>query len=144
MLANGRSLVSLINDKSYDRTVSGKLFVLQEDRWRPTFAVLKANLLFFFESENQLESPVFLLIVEDCTIEPSDDNQTGRQFSFAINFKSTKRVFQLAAEDFKTLGNWISFLTICSVDYITATKQMYQEEINARSNSETNSPTESK
>ena len=29
MLANAQSLVALINDKSYDRAVSGKLFVLQ-------------------------------------------------------------------------------------------------------------------
>ena len=44
----------------------------------------------------------------------------------------TKRVFQLAAEDFKSLGTWISFLTVCSIDYITATKQMYEEAIDVR------------
>lgn len=106
MLANAKSLVSLINDKSYDRTVSGKLYVLQvtflvylmyytdyddelqDEKWRQTFAVLKANLLFFFESESQLSIPIFLLIVEDCIIELSDDNITGRQFSFSIKFKT--------------------------------------------------------
>ncbi|KAE9551337.1 hypothetical protein FO519_005452 [Halicephalobus sp. NKZ332] len=129
MLANAKSLVALINDKSYDRTVSGKLFVLQDDKWRQTFAVLKANLLFFFESESQLNVPLYLLIIEDCIIELSDDNQTGKPFSFSIRFKTTKRVFQIAAEDFESMGNWISCLTVCSVDYMSATKQMLQEEI---------------
>uniref|UniRef100_A0A7E4VHY6 PH domain-containing protein n=1 Tax=Panagrellus redivivus TaxID=6233 RepID=A0A7E4VHY6_PANRE len=140
MLANGRSLAGLVNNKSYDRSVSGKLFFLQDDRWRQTYAVLKANLLFFFESETQTDSPIFLLIVEDCTIELSDDNLTGKPYSFAIRLKSTKRVFQLAATDFDSLGNWISYLTVCSVDYITATKQMFLEEINSRTNETESSP----
>uniref|UniRef100_A0AC34PUB8 PH domain-containing protein n=1 Tax=Panagrolaimus sp. JU765 TaxID=591449 RepID=A0AC34PUB8_9BILA len=129
MLANAQSLVSLINDKSYDKTIAGKLYVLQDDRWKETYAVLKANLLFFFESESQLNVPIFLLIIEDCTIELSDDNETGKQFSFLIRFKTTKRIFQIAAENFESMGNWISYLTVCSIDYMSATKQMLQDEI---------------
>lgn len=41
-----------------------------------------------FEREEYLEKPSLLILVEDCLIEPSDDNRTGRQFSFSVKFKT--------------------------------------------------------
>lgn len=43
-----------------------------------------------FENENSISkhAPVLLIIVEDCFIELSDDNQTGKSFSFSIKFKT--------------------------------------------------------
>lgn len=35
------------------------------------------------------------------------------------------------------MGNWISCLTVCSVDYMAATKHMLEEEIQSKKN---NSP----
>ncbi|KAI1721092.1 PH domain-containing protein [Ditylenchus destructor] len=127
MLANGTALVDLITDRSYDRKISGNLFLLQDDsRWRKLFGILKANILFLFASEDDLKQPSLIILVEDSLIELADDNVTGRQFSFSIKFKTTGRTFYLSALDFKSLGNWISFLTICSMDYISATKQSLQ------------------
>lgn len=45
------------------------------------------------------------------------------KIKFNNNFFRTGRVFELAAIDFESLGNWISFLTISSVDYMLATRQ---------------------
>lgn len=43
-----------------------------------------------FEFENYLEKPSFIILVEDCLVEPLDDNRTGKQFSFSIKFKTFK------------------------------------------------------
>uniref|UniRef100_A0A914DPD7 PH domain-containing protein n=1 Tax=Acrobeloides nanus TaxID=290746 RepID=A0A914DPD7_9BILA len=135
MLANGRALLSIINDRTYERTISGKLWVLQDERWRQTYAILKANLLFFFENEEQLDNPILLLIVEDCVIELSDDNQIGKSFSFFIRSQTTTRSFQLAADSLEALGNWISLLTVCSMDYMKLTKLSFQTDLNRKSES---------
>lgn len=43
-----------------------------------------------FESENSVgkKAPLLLIMVEDCLIELSDDNKTGKAFSFSIKFKT--------------------------------------------------------
>jgi len=39
-----------------------------------------------FEKEGDA-SPVVLIIVEDCVIEPSDENIVGKEYSFTITMK---------------------------------------------------------
>uniref|UniRef100_A0A915DET9 PH domain-containing protein n=1 Tax=Ditylenchus dipsaci TaxID=166011 RepID=A0A915DET9_9BILA len=96
MLGNSNAVYGLISDKSYDRKLSGFLYILQEDKkWRKLFSILKANLLFMFNSENSLDAPALLIMVEDCLIELADDNQTGKPYSFSIKFKTTGRILFL-------------------------------------------------
>ncbi|CAD5222992.1 unnamed protein product [Bursaphelenchus xylophilus] len=124
MLLNGRALLSLVNDKEYDRKICGNLDMLQDEHWRTLYAVMTANLLYLFESADDLNAaPMVLLIVEDCLVEMADDNVTGKPYSFLLRSKTTKRVFTFAAPDFSTLERWIHFLTVSSVDYIRATMQ---------------------
>ncbi|KAI6188722.1 PH domain-containing protein [Aphelenchoides besseyi] len=123
MLVNGRSLLSIIDERSYDRRISGRLKILQDERWRDIFALLKANLLFIFEDEQHLRSPIVLIIIEDCTVEPADDNETGMSYSFILKSKTTKRVFTFCANDFKSLEQWVHYLTVSSLDYMNATIQ---------------------
>jgi hypothetical protein len=52
------------------------------------FAILTANLLFIFEDEHDLSNPIVMIIIEDCTVEPADDNLTGMPFSFALKSKT--------------------------------------------------------
>ncbi|KAI6177482.1 PH domain-containing protein [Aphelenchoides bicaudatus] len=120
MLVNGRALLSLINNKSYDRKISERLLLLQDDHWREIFAILTANLLFIFEDEHHLSSPIVMIIIEDCTVEPADDNQTGMPYSFVLKSKTTKRVFTFCTDNFKSLEQWIHYLTVCSLEYIQA------------------------
>lgn len=61
---------------------------LQDERWREVYAILTANLLFIFEDEHHLASPIVMIIIEDCTVEPADDNQTGMPFSFVLKSKT--------------------------------------------------------
>lgn len=63
---------------------------IQEDRWRQSYAILIANLLFFFNRNENIknEAPFILLIMEDCYMELCDDNLTGRPYSFQIKFKT--------------------------------------------------------
>uniref|UniRef100_A0AC35TRM0 PH domain-containing protein n=1 Tax=Rhabditophanes sp. KR3021 TaxID=114890 RepID=A0AC35TRM0_9BILA len=138
MLVNGRSLTELVSDSSYDKRISGTLFYLREDGWQELFGILKANILFLFASEHNLESCPYLIIVEDCLIDLLDDNQTGRPFSFSIKLKTTGREFRLAADTFPNLERWISVLTVCPIDYINAIKQSFDEQYNQREESSSN------
>jgi len=123
MLANCSSLINIISDRSYDQKTSGYLYILQDDKWRRLYGVLKANLLFMFENQERLEIPKLLIIIEDCVMEMCDDNLTGMAYSFSIRFKTTGHSFTLATSNFEELGKWISLMTTCSVDYMLATKQ---------------------
>ncbi|VDD96388.1 unnamed protein product [Enterobius vermicularis] len=131
MLANGRELAELCTDQSYERRFDGQLFILQDNRWRSSYAILKANLLFFFNRIEEVgtEAPFMILILEDCCMELCDDNLTGRDFCFEIRFKTTGRRFIMAAETFYALGKWISILTVSSIDYINLTKQSFLEQL---------------
>ncbi|VDK18547.1 unnamed protein product [Anisakis simplex] len=132
MLANGRALTELCSDTSYECRIEGTLFILLEDRWRPAYGILKANLLFIFNRVEDVgvEAPFILLIIEDCYMELCDDNETGRSYSFQIKFKTTGRNFTMATENFKALEKWISTLTVSSIDYIKLTKQSFQDQMN--------------
>ncbi|KAL3080305.1 hypothetical protein niasHS_012410 [Heterodera schachtii] len=123
MLLNSSSLVSLISDKNYERRIHGYVSVLQDERWRKLYAVLKANLLFLFESSERLEIPVLLIVMEDCVVELADDNATGRQNSFSIKFNTTGHNYIMAATDYDALQNWVSVLTSCSFEFMEATRQ---------------------
>uniref|UniRef100_A0A914ICL1 PH domain-containing protein n=1 Tax=Globodera rostochiensis TaxID=31243 RepID=A0A914ICL1_GLORO len=123
MLLNGSSLVSLISDRDYDRKIHGSVSVLQDERWRKLYAILKANLLFMFESSDRLEIPVLLIVMEDCVVELADDNATGRQHSFSIKFNTTGHTYIMAATDYEALQNWVSVLTSCSFEFMEATRQ---------------------
>ncbi|KAI6239131.1 PH domain-containing protein [Aphelenchoides fujianensis] len=101
----------------------GRLKILQDERWRDVFALLKANLLFIFEDEHDLSTPIILIIIEDCIVEPADDNQTGQSYSFILKSRTTKRVFTFCADDFKSLEQWVHYLTVSSLDYMNATIQ---------------------
>ncbi|MFH4975243.1 hypothetical protein AB6A40_001952 [Gnathostoma spinigerum] len=131
MLANGRALLDLCNDSSYKARISGTLAFLQEDHWRMAFGVLKANILFIFNKQDDFGvlPPIVLLIVEDCIIDLCDDNLTGRSYSFQIKFKTTGRVFTFAADSFRALEKWVSMLTVSSIDYISLTKQSFLEQL---------------
>ncbi|VDM63257.1 unnamed protein product [Angiostrongylus costaricensis] len=99
-------------------TIINLLAWLQDFRWRPCFAVLKANLLFVFDKQDDPEPPFLILIIEDCFVELCDENKLGRDFTFEIKYKTTGRSFVFAAEDFKALERWVSLLTITPIDYI--------------------------
>ncbi|VDM40386.1 unnamed protein product [Toxocara canis] len=131
MLANGRALTELCSDPTYECRIAGPLFILLEDRWRPAYGILKANLLFIFNRAEDIgvEAPFILLILEDCYMELCDDNATGRAYSFQVRFKTTGRIFTLAAENFKALEKWISMFTVSSIDYIRLTKQSFQDQM---------------
>uniref|UniRef100_A0A1I7UPD9 PH domain-containing protein n=1 Tax=Caenorhabditis tropicalis TaxID=1561998 RepID=A0A1I7UPD9_9PELO len=87
-------------------------------------------LLVYNKQEDETSEPPFLLlIIEDCFIELCDENRIGKDFSFVINFKSTGRSFYLAADNFKSLGQWVSLLTITPIDYINLSKQSFLEQI---------------
>lgn len=129
MLANASSLFQLVKDPNFERRYSGNLQLLQDFGWRSGFGVLKANLLMIFRKREQEEPPFLLLIVEDCFIELCDENKIGKDFTFEIKFKTTGRSFILAAEDFASLGKWVSMLTISPIDYITLSKQSFSETI---------------
>lgn len=62
--------------------------LFKDERWRDVYAILTANLLFIFEDENHLTNPIVLIIIEDFTVEPADDNVTGMPFSFALKSKT--------------------------------------------------------
>ncbi|EGT36815.1 hypothetical protein CAEBREN_12549 [Caenorhabditis brenneri] len=82
------------------------------------------------EDESSPSDPPFLLlIIEDCFIELCDENRIGKDFTFVINFKSTGRSFYFAADNFKSLGQWVSLLTITPIDYIKLSKQSFLEQI---------------
>ncbi|CAD5216985.1 unnamed protein product [Bursaphelenchus okinawaensis] len=124
MLLNGRALLALVHDKDYERKICGQLDMLQDEHWRTLYAVMVANLLYLFESaDNLTAAPMVMLIVEDCLVEMADDNQTGKSYSFLLRSKTTKRVFTFAAPDFASLERWIHFMTVSSVDYMRATMQ---------------------
>lgn len=131
MLANGRALSEICNDQTYETRLSGSLFILQEERWRQSYGILKANLLFLFNRAEDIgvEAPFVLLILEDCYMELCDDNATGRAYSFQVKFKTTGRSFTLAAENFVELEKWISMFTISSMDYISITKQSFLDQM---------------
>lgn len=132
MLANSSALVSLITDKAYEQRISGYLHVFQDDHWRRLYAILKANLLFLFQSAERLEIPVLLIIMEDCIVELADDNVTGKEFSFSIKFNTTGHTYVMAAPDLAELKNWISLLTSCSIDFMLATKDSLECEHDER------------
>uniref|UniRef100_A0A0N5AQC8 PH domain-containing protein n=1 Tax=Syphacia muris TaxID=451379 RepID=A0A0N5AQC8_9BILA len=138
MLANGRDLAALCTDQSYERRFEGQLFILQDSRWRFSYAILKANLLFFFNKSDEVgvEAPFMVLIIEDCCMELCDDNQTGRDFCFEVRFKTTGRRFIFAAESFYALGKWISILTVSSIEYINLTKQSFLDQLSNEKTSE--------
>uniref|UniRef100_A0A183BYR4 PH domain-containing protein n=1 Tax=Globodera pallida TaxID=36090 RepID=A0A183BYR4_GLOPA len=95
----------------------------RDERWRKLYAILKANLLFMFESSDRLEIPVLLIVMEDCVVELADDNATGRQHSFSIKFNTTGHTYIMAATDYEALQNWVSVLTSCSFEFMEATRQ---------------------
>lgn len=41
-----------------------------------------------FESEERLSAPRLMIILEDCLVEPTDDNAVGRANSFSITSKT--------------------------------------------------------
>lgn len=129
MLANTSSLYKLASDPSYERRHSGPLQLQQDFRWRPGHGVLKANLLFVFDREGEEEAPYLILIVEDCFIELCDENKLGKDFTFEIKFKTTKRSFTFAADSFKALERWVSLLTISPIEYINLSKQSFIEQM---------------
>ncbi|EYC35165.1 hypothetical protein Y032_1127g3649 [Ancylostoma ceylanicum] len=105
-------------------------------RWRPCYAVLKANILFAFSKQDDPEPPFLILIIEDCFIELCDENKLGKDFTFEIKYKTTGRSYIFAAEDFKTLERWVSLLTITPIDYMLLSKQSFAEQIERAQNSE--------
>ncbi|CAD6197384.1 unnamed protein product [Caenorhabditis auriculariae] len=132
MLGNANSLCRLGSDSTFERRFAGSLQLQQDFRWRPAYGVLKANLLFLYnraEEEQNQGAPFLLLIIEDCFIELCDENKIGKDFTFEIKFKTTGRSFVFAAEDFKSLGRWVSLLTISPMDYIQLSKQSFSEQI---------------
>ncbi|CAJ0943300.1 unnamed protein product, partial [Mesorhabditis belari] len=136
MLGNAKSLIRLAMDPAFETRFSGPLEVQQEFKWRSGWGVLKANMLFVFNriGNHKVESepPFLLLIIEDCFVELGDDNQLGKEFTFKINFKTTRRVYVLGAESFKSLGKWVSLLTITPTEYIKITTQSFQAQIDER------------
>uniref|UniRef100_A0A0N5C1X1 PH domain-containing protein n=1 Tax=Strongyloides papillosus TaxID=174720 RepID=A0A0N5C1X1_STREA len=136
MLVNGRSLVTdLISDVNYQQRCSGIIYYLREDGWKDCYGLLKANILFLFESKNNMDSCPYLIIIEDCIIDLLDDNQTGKQFSFSIKHKTTGREFILAADTLCNLQRWVSDLTVCPLDYINTIKQSFDEQYLQRESS---------
>ncbi|CAI5445675.1 unnamed protein product [Caenorhabditis angaria] len=131
MLANANSLFKLGQDPTFERRFSGPLQLQQDFNWRNGWGVLKANLLFVYNKpeDETTSQPFLLLIIEDCYIELCDENKIGKDFTFEIKFKSTGRSFIFAAEDFKSLGRWVSLLTISPIDYIQLSKQSFIEQI---------------
>ncbi|KAJ1374922.1 hypothetical protein KIN20_038127 [Parelaphostrongylus tenuis] len=129
MLANAKSLYRLAIDPNFERRFAANLQLQQDFRWRPCFAVLKANLLFVFNKQDDPEPPFLILIIEDCFVELCDENKLGRDFTFEIKYKSTGRSFVFAAEDFKALERWVSLLTITPIDYMLLCKQSFAEQI---------------
>lgn len=129
MLANARSLYRLAADPNVERRFAASLQLQQDFRWRLCFAVLKANLLFIFNKQEDTEPPFLILIIEDCFVELCDENKLGRDFTFEIKYKTTGRSFIFAAEDFKTLERWVSLLTITPIDYMLLCKQSFAEQI---------------
>ncbi|KAK0419582.1 hypothetical protein QR680_014218 [Steinernema hermaphroditum] len=135
MLANGQALISLIADNSYETRFSSPLYLFQNEKWRPAFGLLKANLLFILRDRTDgTQEPMQLLIVEDCLIELGDDNVTGMSHSFWLKFKTTGRSILLAADGLRSLEKWISILTVTPIDYINVTKQSLQEQLTNRMN----------
>lgn len=87
-------------------------------------------LFVYNKTEEETSAPPFLLlIIEDCFIELCDENKIGKDFTFEIKFKSTARSFIFAADSFKSLGRWVSLLTISPIDYIQLSKQSFHEQI---------------
>ncbi|CAE17975.1 PH domain-containing protein [Caenorhabditis elegans] len=131
MLANANSLFRLGSDPTFERRFSGPLQLQQDFQWRAGWGVLKANMLFVYnKTEEETSAPPFLLlIIEDCFIELCDENKIGKDFTFEIKFKSTARSFIFAADSFKSLGRWVSLLTISPIDYIQLSKQSFHEQI---------------
>ncbi|KAK6739537.1 hypothetical protein RB195_008187 [Necator americanus] len=136
MLANASSLYRLASDPSFERRFAANLQLQQDLRWRPCYAVLKANLFFVFSRQDDPEPPFLILIIEDCFIELCDENKLGKDFTFEIKFKTTGRSFIFAAEDFKTLERWVSLLTITPIDYMLLSKQSFAEQIERVQSSE--------
>lgn len=133
MLANSNSLFRLGADPTFERRFTGPLQLRQDFQWRNGWGVLKANMLLVYNKQEDESSPsdppFLLLIIEDCFIELCDENRIGKDFSFVINFKSTGRSFYFAADNFKSLGQWVSLLTITPIDYIKLSKQSFIEQI---------------
>lgn len=132
MLANANSLFRLGADPTFERRFTGPLQLQQDFQWRAGWGVLKANMLFVYnksEEETSSTPPFLLLIIEDCFIELCDENKIGKDFTFEIKFKSTARSFIFAADNFKSLGQWVSLLTITPIDYIQLSKQSFIEQI---------------
>ncbi|KAK6052557.1 hypothetical protein COOONC_09938 [Cooperia oncophora] len=132
MLANANSLYRLAADPNFERRFAANLQLQQDFRWRPCFAVLKANLLFVFNKQDDPEPPFLLLVIEDCFIELCDENKIGKDFTFEVcklTKSTTGRSFIFAAENFKALERWVSLLTITPIDYMLLSKQSFAEQI---------------
>ncbi|CAJ0581221.1 unnamed protein product, partial [Mesorhabditis spiculigera] len=131
MLGNAKSLIRLAMDPGFETKFSGPVEVQQELKWRAGWAVLKANMFFVFErtgtEKNDAVPPFLLLIIEDCFVELGDDNMLGKEFTFKINYKTTGKSYTLCSDSFKSLGKWVSLLTITPTEYISITTQSFQQ-----------------
>ncbi|VDO93680.1 unnamed protein product [Heligmosomoides polygyrus] len=143
MLANANSLYRLAADPSFETQFATSLQLQQDFRWRPCYAVLKANLLFVYNKRDDSKPPFLLLIIEDCFIEICDENKVGKDFTFEFKYKTTGKSYIFAAEDFGALERWVSLLTITPIDYMLLLKQSFPEQIERVENSDqTSSGTE--
>ncbi|WKY00455.1 hypothetical protein Q1695_014921 [Nippostrongylus brasiliensis] len=138
MLANANSLYRIATDPNFELRFAANLQLQQDFRWRPCYAILKANLLFVFNKQDDPQPPFLILIIEDCFIELCDENKLGKDFTFEIKYKTTGKNFIFAAEDFKALERWVSLLTITPIDYMLLSKQSFAEQIERAESSHRN------
>ncbi|XP_030074159.1 sesquipedalian-1 [Microcaecilia unicolor] len=116
MKVNERSLVHYATCES-PADNSGFLYKRGEHNtaYHRRWFVLKGNVLFYFEDKGSRE-PVGAIIMEGCTVEPSE---SAEQYIFTIRFEGSKsRTYILVAESEATMQSWVKSLSRANFDYM--------------------------
>nr|XP_033811892.1 sesquipedalian-1 [Geotrypetes seraphini] len=116
MKINERSLVHYATCES-PADNSGFLYKRGEHNtaYHKRWFVLKGNVLFYFEDKGSRE-PVGAILMEGCTVEPSESTEL---YTFTIRFEGSKsRTYILAAESEAAMQSWVKSLSRANFDYM--------------------------